>query len=277
MEVGKNFKDILSYNQNMAKSLEDKLFFLNNLPEDNYIFVDFGCADGVLTATLCDTVIGNNLFIGFDISEQMISLAKTKIIDSSNNIIFTSNWNDVINVMNGDNRKKVLILSSVIHEVYSYANNESDIDLFWNRVLESKFDYICVRDMMISSDISKTKTPSIWVNNLTLDAKNLVPNNRREQFIKIWGSLKNKRNALHYILKYRWQINWDREVHENYFPIDTEDFVMIFEDKYNLDYFVRFKLPFIEDKLKEDFHITLGPNDFTHIKAVFSLKSINDE
>ena len=33
----------------MAKGMEDKLFFLNELPKNyEYTFVDFGCADGTL-------------------------------------------------------------------------------------------------------------------------------------------------------------------------------------------------------------------------------------
>lgn len=31
MEIGERFKNILAYNENMAKGMEDKLFFLNEL------------------------------------------------------------------------------------------------------------------------------------------------------------------------------------------------------------------------------------------------------
>lgn len=46
MEIGAKFKNIISYNLEMTKSLEDKLFFVEKFPKnENYIFVDFGCTD----------------------------------------------------------------------------------------------------------------------------------------------------------------------------------------------------------------------------------------
>ena len=275
MDVGAKFKNLRLYNYEMAQGLEDKLFFLEHLPNENgYIFVDFGCADGTLIDSLYHILPADNLFIGFDVSDQMIDLAKTKRTDSPNNVIFTTDWRDVQYALMGSDRKKVLILSSVVHEVFSYAKSTKDIDTFWKRVLETGFDYICVRDMMVPNDTRNTATPTEWINNIKWDAKNNVPAGRREQFCEKWGPIEIKYNALHYLLKYRWQINWDREVNENYFPIDIEVFLDKFKSSYNLDYFNRFIVPFIKDKIKEDFSITLGDTDFTHIKAIFSKKSI---
>ena len=274
MEIGKRFENLQAYNQQMAKGLEDKLFFLNQLPqEEGYAFVDFGCADGTLIDALYHMLSSNNLFVGFDVSDQMIDLAKTKRTDSPNNVLFTTNWQDVQHALLGIDKKKVLILSSVIHEVYSYAKSTEDINVFWKRVLETGFDYICIRDMMVPNDTRNTATPTEWINNLKWDAKNNVSKERKEQFYKKWGPIENKHNALHFLLKYRWQINWEREVNENYFPIDIEVFLDKFSSQYNLDYFNRFIVPFIKDKIKEDFSITLGDTDFTHIKAIFSRKT----
>ena len=274
MEVGKKFENLKVYNQNMAKGLEDKMFFLEHLPkEDGYVFVDFGCADGTLIDALYHSLSPRNQYIGFDISEQMIDLARTKISESPKNVLFTSDWNDVRYELLGNDKKKVLILSSVVHEVYSYAKSREDIDTFWKRVLETGFDYICIRDMMVPSDTRTTTTDPSWINNINWDAKGCVPIKRREQFVNKWGPIGNKHVALHYLLKYRWQINWEREVNENYFPIDIEDFLKQFESRYNLDYFQRFVVPFIKNAIYEDFCITLGDDDFTHIKAIFSIKT----
>ena len=208
MEVGKKFENLKVYNQNMAKGLEDKMFFLEHLPkEDGYVFVDFGCADGTLINALYHSLSPSNQYIGFDISEQMIDLARTKISESPKNVLFTSDWNDVRYELLGNDKKKVLILSSVVHEVYSYAKSREDIDTFWKRVLETGFDYICIRDMMVPSDTRTTTTDPSWINNINWDAKGCVPIKRREQFVNKWGPIGNKHVALHYLLKYRWQIN----------------------------------------------------------------------
>ena len=52
-EIGKRFKDINSYNSDMRKSMEDKLYFLEHLPDSNFMFVGFGCADGRMINESC--------------------------------------------------------------------------------------------------------------------------------------------------------------------------------------------------------------------------------
>ena len=77
-ELGVPFNNLSLYNASMRKGLEDKLFFLEYLPEDNYTFVDFGCADGSVISALCamyPNKKGLNAYIGYDISFDMISLS----------------------------------------------------------------------------------------------------------------------------------------------------------------------------------------------------------
>lgn len=58
MEIGAKFKNITSYNLEMIKSLEDKLFFVEKFPKnENYTFVDFGCADGTYASITKNGVI----------------------------------------------------------------------------------------------------------------------------------------------------------------------------------------------------------------------------
>ena len=196
MEVGKKFVDLASYNEHMAKGIEDKLFFLNHIDKnDNYIFVDFGCADGVLISTMFEIFekeqINNKIYIGYDISETMIDFAKTKFSYSTNKVCFTSNWDEVLSKLKSNNkRKKVLILSSVIHEVFSYANDIKDIFDFWTKVLNTGFDYIFIRDMMASSDINRPQP-------LISDTFSLIFMNHSKQlkdFEEKWGTIENNEN-----------------------------------------------------------------------------------
>ena len=274
MEIGEKFKDLQSYNKNMSKGIEDKLFFLKHLPQDHgCIYVDFGCADGALIESLRH-ILPNNQFVGYDASEEMIDLARKKVNDRGSNVMFTDSWQEVENKLKGSSSmKKVLILSSVIHEVYSYAQDQTVIDLFWDRVLKTGFDYICVRDMMIPSDTVYTPANKEWTKNIDRFYSCFMSSTRLNEFKKNWGELTNKRTVLHFLLKYRWQINWNREVKENYFPIDIETFLGRFWGYYNLNHFERFIVPFIKDKIEEDFYIKLGDDDSTHIKAVFSKRT----
>ena len=208
------FKNIEYYNKSMQKSIKDKVFFLDFLPKNaSCIFVDFGCADGSLINNLVDNIEYNNLnsYIGYDISEEMIKIAKTNFNGNAKNVIFTSDWNVVDTELDNPYKKKILILSSVIHEVYSYAESYKDIKTFWNRVLNSGFDYICVRDMMCSSDLNRGCAP-VYQNCMTS-----VPqfHDQVESFQEKWGKFDNMKNVVHFLLKYRWKVNWDRELNEN--------------------------------------------------------------
>lgn len=278
VEVGGKFTNLDSYNQNMAKGLEDKLFFVHHLPfskHKSWVFVDFGCADGVLIKALSTILPHYNIkvtLIGFDISETMIDIAKRKYPEFSTRnmkVIFTASWNKVLDVLKQDDEAmRVMICNSVIHEVYSYANDQSDIDWFWRRVKYTGFDFVCVRDMMADRSIQRATDASILetfydhVNNSKPELKKYI-----QDFERHWGSLEENENFIHYLLKYRWTTNWSREVNENYFPIMTEDFLTQMSG-FNRRYFERFRLPFLEGCWLEDFGIKLKDN--THVKAIFS-------
>lgn len=280
MEVGANFKNILSYNENMAKGLEDKLFFLKklNLKENkSYLFVDFGCADGVLIDTLYAIMKKNNIhsyFIGYDISDTMIDLAKTKFTHyPADSVLFTTSWDEVKNkVETYSAMESVLILSSVIHEVYSYARTDhDDIHDFWKHVRNTGFKYVCIRDMMCSEDINRDPDE-----NILREVREHIPfaskiSHMKTDFEHRWGSIaENNKNLVHFLLKYRWEINWNRELNEDYFPIYINELLDRMNEKYNLIYFKRFRVPFLDKCFKDDFNVEL--NDFTHIKAIFKVK-----
>lgn len=277
MEIGKKFIDIYSYNQNMSKGLEDKLFFIKHLnlnKDKSYIFVDFGCADGVLLDALYGIMKVNGVngyFIGYDISDTMIALAKTKFSHyPANNVLFTTNWEDVTKKLSiHSDMESVLILSSVIHEVYSYSQYPGDIKEFWERVLDTGFKYICVRDMMCSKDIER-KTPNYFYTLLSACSVDTELRKYLDSFEEVWGDVsKSNKQFIHFLLKYRWQINWEREVEENYFPIDLDEFLDRMKS-YETTYLKRFCVPFLENCWKEDFGIEI--DDFTHIKAIFEIK-----
>ena len=274
MEVGKKFKNINSYNNNMSKHIEDKLFWLDKFSDKRYNIVDFGCADGAIINYLCNKEKEPlNTYIGYDISETMIKIAKSNFNGSdSDDVIFTSSWDKVKEVLEEKKRPykiNILFLSSVIHEVYSYSKSTEEIDDFWSKVFDSDFDYIIVRDMMVTYDTYRYVSSD--------DLKKLYNKkkygNQIAEFEEKHGSCKIVMNFMHFLLKYRWKINWEREVNEDYFPITVEDFLELMESDYNIDYLERFRVPFLDKEIKKDFDITL--KDFTHIKVIFSKKKEN--
>ena len=280
-EIGVNFNNLTFYNEQMRKSMEDKLFFLKHLPaEDNYVFVDFGCADGTMLNILSDMLEHNKhkySYIGYDISDTMINLAKANFHgDADTDIHYFTDWEDVEKQLKTyiapnayyEQKKYVLILSSVIHEVYSYSNMKQIFE-FWHHVTNTNFDYIVVRDMCPTKDIDRPTDEFMLhtLNNMIRDHKPY--NTLINDFEAIYGSIENNKNFMHFLLKYRYQINWEREVKENYFPIYVEDLLSAItgEEKYRIMYMKRFIVPFIKQQIYNDFRVDV--KDFTHIKAIF--------
>ncbi len=243
-------KNVEIYNYRMKKSLLDKMFFLDKFFEPIESIVDFGCADGELILEMKHLFPEYN-YIGYDISETMLDIAKSK----NEGVTFCNNWNDI----NIDFNKSLLNISSTIHEVYSYSSDE-EIKEFWNRVYNSGFKYICIRDMMLSTNLVENVTDA-EINKI----KEPYLVNLKE-FESIWGSIKKKRNFVHFLLKYKYLENWQREVKENYFPIAVEDLLKTIPDNYRITYSDHYILPFTAHQIKQDFGIILDTK--THFKLI---------
>lgn len=272
MEIGKKFKSIEYYNQQMSLGMKDKLFFIDKLPArdyNNFVFIDFGCADGALIREL-SAIWPDAEYIGYDISEQMIDFAKKSFYGEieKTNILFTTSWEEVFGKAAALKEKKqtytVLILSSVIHEVYSYAKIKKDVDEFWNRVLKTGFDCIVLREMSLTGKVCFDHVNSEDLNKIkkVQSVADLLAS-----FETRWGQITTKGQLIHFLLKHRWRINWEREVNENYFPIMTDELLSIFTSHYRISYLERFRVEFLDDAIWNTFGIQL--KDPTHIKAIF--------
>ena len=253
----------------MGKVMNDKLFFLNEIEDMNDIaaIVDFGCADGRMVSELFKHTNDDCLLIGYDISDSMIGFAKSNFPYETNRVVFTNKWQNVenlINTMDGEG-KTMLVLSSVIHEVYSYQNPDNpdtNIDEFWRRVFGTNFDYIVIRDMMPSEDI-KRPTDIYDLHHVLND---LALSGYIKSFQERWGDMQKNLNFVHFLLKHKWTINWEREVNENYFPLFLENIILLIQRnaRYNITYLKRF-CP-LRDVVKERFNFTMV--DDTHVKII---------
>lgn len=253
-----NISNFNSYNAEMKKSLLDKVYFMDKV--ESNVFVDFGCADGELIKFL-NALFPEYFYIGYDIDPKMIDLAKSNLSVNDilpNNILLTDNWDNVVSMCEHDN--STLILNSVIHEIYSYSNLIEN-DVFWNRCFGGIFDYIVVRDMLPKRSINKKS-----------DINDIVKLRRHSDkgqlmdYEEHWGSIEENKNLIHFLLKYRWKNNWNREVSENYFPLYAEAFVEKIPVNFVIDFYDEFSVPFTKRKIEQDFGIIL--KDTTHVKCI---------
>lgn len=251
MESIKNYDQ---YNANMKKSLLDKIFFMDKI--DAKVIVDYGCADGTLIHFL-STLFPEFVYIGFDIDEKMVEIAREKFDTDNEQVIFTTDWAVVEAVTKTET--SAVILSSVIHEVYAYGTR-ADVDNVWKRVY-SGFDYIVIRDMIPSITMDKKSDINDYRNVLSkADSGNL------RDFENVWGSIEQNKNLVHFLLKYKYTDNWAREVRENYFPMSREEMISSIPMDFEIEFHEHFVLPYQKKIVREDFGITLKDN--THLKLI---------
>lgn len=246
------------YLARMSASMIDKIYFLDKIEGD--VLVDFGCADGYLLKTIAVLFPHYKMF-GYDFDEKMIATANA---DNTAGIMFTTDWEDLINnrirPLQKEGKKVTLILNSVIHEVYSYCSR-AQIDEFWKRVWDSEFDFVVFRDMCVSHTTSRPADPLNVARVRQMFDKNMI-----RQWEGLWGNLNENWSLVHFLLTYPYTDNWDREVRENYLPVNYEDMLSNIPAKYVPIFTEHYTLPYLRRKVMKDFGIQL--QDRTHLKLI---------
>lgn len=201
------------YTNLMANGIEDKLFFFDFLRKHPEIdkFIDFGCADGTLLSYVHKEFPNLNLY-GIDESQEMIERAKMKV--SCN--LLQSKELPVID------RKNVtaLNLSSVLHEVFFYSC-PTELNNFFSNIYRNQINYIFIRDMLCP-DCSQFSDKE-----LSQDVMNRIDEKykaERLSFEKYYNTdiRYNKKDFIHFLLKYTYRVNWERELEENYFSYNLK-------------------------------------------------------
>ena len=246
-------KNLNIYNSNMAMSMQDKLFFLD-IVNDFDTFVDFGCADGTLMEYMSN-LTKETKFVGIDMNQDMLDLAKEKI----NNGVFIK---DTVPKYKTQLREQIALnLSSVLHEVNSYCTNADECK-FWDSVNNNGYKYIIIRDMVYNDTQTRLATDE-EIRKL----RNFGDPKQISDFEDIWGSIKYKKNLIHFLLKYRYKENWQREVKENYLGYSTDDIIKNINQRYKLIYRKDYVLPYLGKSVYDDFTIKI--NTPTHTNLIF--------
>lgn len=272
MSESPSITDYSTYNTRMNISMVDKLFFVDKIRPD--LVVDFGCAAGTLLKNLSHFCPEWNR-IGYDNDINMVTDHSCK--ESP----ITTNWDSITTMLqegviardaNGavsytpKYKSPAIVLSSVIHEVFHYGS-KADIDAFWNKVFNTGFKYIVIRDMVPSRSVDRVSCPN--------DVKNVyhkfLGTKALTDFERIWGSIENNRNLVHFLLKYKYlEPNWEREVRENYIPIAREDLLAKVPREYDVVFHEHYVLPYILQTVRDDMGIEL--KDPTHMKLILRRK-----
>lgn len=254
-------KDYPTYISRMNKSMLDKVFFLDKIEPE--AIVDYGCGNGDLLNFVSPYVDPSVHLFGYDNDRTMIQKAQAK----TSRITFASDLTEIMELVNKFKVHPTLVLSSVLHEVYSYFTPQQ-IDQFWEIMMSGNFKYITIRDMIPSRAISRPAD----INDIAKVYKKFLNSQVLVDFESVWGSIEGNKNLVHFLLKYKYlQPNWAREVKENYMPIYREDLLARLDtDNYEIIYHEHYVLPYIKQCVAADFGIELKDN--THLKLILKHK-----
>lgn len=248
------------YLERMSATLYDKCWWTKYIPDYVKTVIDFGCGVGDLSFAL-ETVRPNYYeYIGIDDNPEMIEIASCKYPDRR----FYSTLDQAVQELelskNYWPQDTILVLNSVLHEVFSYMPKEAAISLVENMFCKW-FEYIAIRDMCVPTVCRHGNTE------LVLEAiKKSSYNNMWEQYSAVSHHNDLDITITEFFLKYRYVENWDRERCERYlWPIDSFIADLAHHSNY-IPWKWKFSIPFIRDCVKRDFGIDF--KTATHIKML---------
>lgn len=236
------------YLTKMSKTFFDKAWFMSHIPEEIDTFIDFGCADGSFMKFLQSNCPSFKYF-GVDNDPYFVRKTEENGFRCHTSLDFYKNGHGGI-----DRDKTCLILSSVLHEIYSYSNSTG----FWNEVAKLNPKYIAIRDMMF------IKNKNVCTDGIEYIFKKYFEKQFLE-FKEIWldrHDIDFEPSAdfyTHFMLKYIYNNeNWKREVKENYLPLTSKQIVeKSWYLGYEIDFEDHYKLPYLVNRWKADFHLDI--------------------
>lgn len=245
------------YTARMQKSVYDKMFFVDKIFDKNIdTFIDFGCADAELICHL-RVFMPDVRFIGYDINNEFLEKARRKAPFAE----FYSDWNDI----KVDPSRTIVNLSSVLHEIYHYGSHE-EIEQFWDRLRKPGFAYITIRDMFMPQALP---CGNLWRTKV-LDAGY---GEKLKDFESHWGPVHNTIDMIHFLLKYKYTENWEREVAENYMPMTPAALMKRFTGYVAIH--DRFEpLPYIVHQVQQDFGLDVSYIP-THLHLILRKEYMN--
>jgi len=186
-----------AYFERMSENLNEKLDMVIDLIKktNKKTIIDFGCANGVTTEALA-SIFPDKLFIGIDISRIVFNNRKN---NSFSNILYKTH------IEEEDIKGSIVILSSILHEVYSFNDFPKTFLLDFVGA-----DYIYIRDMKFTP--AEYKTPITNIVNIDLFTKYIQT---RVDF--------TEKEYVEFLLKQRYRDNFEAELKEDYFSVDWKE------------------------------------------------------
>ena len=272
--------NIDTYIRGMSATLSDKMWWLDLIPDEIDTVIDYGCAQGDLAMLLPDKY----RYIGIDNSPEMLQLER------HNHILHLGRHSEFYPSLIETNGKyepstTVLVLNSVMHEIFSYLT-AAEIHALFEEMFGNGIRCVAIRDMHMPDTESLEKIgtrsngeridQSYRYSKLWTEYMNYILYDRySEGYEETKGRGKFEHMPVYmteFLLKYRYVENWKREMREYYlwpWLQMISQYIRTDENEhgfYGIAHESEFRIPFIVNKIKEDFNIDFDLN--THRKVL---------
>lgn len=246
-------KNPQTYLDRMSKPLQEKLKVAKYFSKNVKSVLDVGCADGTITLALADMYPEIN-FVGIDLDQSFVDIANQKI-ENRQNVKFECVY--LREKLADEEKFDVVLFCSVLHEFFSYGEGISSVvkALSDARELLNPGGEIVIRDMLLYEYAEKSQ---LWMPEILAKLKSkveMIP--MIDEFERYYGKIVSIKQVNHFLLKYMYTDNWQREVKENYVPVSFEKYDKMFDLLGMVVSFQRSStIPFLKDKWRNDFGFT---------------------
>ena len=249
--------DLGGYIARMSKAMAYKKFWFDKVDPDKFdIIIDFGCGNGELgLEVLMDERFKDKEVVFYETSKEMNKKLRKKLWlcgeRYQERITVISNFELLKGFL--QNRRTLIVFSSVLHECYSF----NTLPFEWE---DLNCHYIVIRDMYGEDNRVHFTAQEKW---------NIFKGSRKRDFfdfVRRYGF--GDKAVLHFLMKHLYEANWDTEVKENYFavPWSTINIILI-SIGYTMAYYNMYNISFLVNYSKEQFGVTY--DCYTHNEMIF--------
>lgn len=204
-------KDYRAYTERMKLGLYDKCWWIDKVLPQVDTVIDFGCANGDLRDMIESIAPGRFTYIGVERNHDFYDELDNRNILHAERIEHISdeevNWGNT-----------VLVMNSVIHEIYNYHGSFEFLDII-TYCVNKGVRHIAIRDMNYNINIRNLDMASAeaFLNSIEgVQYRFALKDSPMAD--KYFETHENSfKDLIEYFLKYKYVENWKRESEENYF------------------------------------------------------------
>lgn len=240
--------DFKKYLSSLKNTFIDKAFFIEKLPEDINVIIDYGCADGSFLKFLKNIYGDRFKYYGVDNNPCFIEMCKKNSIKAV----------EYIDELKVDLQKTCINFSSSLHEIFMATDPGTFFKSLFQLLRKRNISFpkvISIRDMYIKDNHNETDTKFILNCMYRFTRKCSEKFSEFLDYVPIVNATNDSRECIHFLLKYMYDFNWQKEKFEDYlsFTKNYQSLMNLLIDynyvkKWNFEYY----LPYLIEKWKKD-------------------------